>query len=112
MRRILRGEIVWAELRPLRGHEQGGRRPVLVLGDSDLHERSGKVIAMTVTSQEPRVGYPLTVELDCPELPRRSWLKLAQIRTLDTSRLGECIGTASLDDLDAVIDGLLDIIGG
>ena len=46
MARILRGEIYWADLNPIRGHEQGGLRPVLVLSHDVFNERSGTVIAV------------------------------------------------------------------
>ena len=53
---ILRGEIVWADLDPTRGHEQGGQRPVLVISHDVFNERSGTVIAMAITSQPQRGG--------------------------------------------------------
>jgi mRNA interferase MazF len=51
--RILRDEIRWADLNPVRGREQSGERPVLILGHDVFNERSGTVIAMALTSQEP-----------------------------------------------------------
>ena len=76
MARILRGEIRWADLNPVRGHEQAGQRPVLVLSHDVFNERSGTVIAVALTSQEPRAGYPLTLELTTSKLPKRSWVKI------------------------------------
>ena len=61
MARILRGEIRWADLNPVRGHEQAGRRPVLVVSHDVFNQRSGTVIAVALTSQEPRAGFPLTL---------------------------------------------------
>ena len=92
MARILRGEIRWADLNPVRGHEQAGQRPVLVLSHDVFNERSGTVIAMALTSQEPRAGYPLTLELSTAKLPKRSWVKTSQIRTLSTERIGKRLG--------------------
>ena len=77
MARILRGEIRWADLNPVRGHEQAGERPVLVLSHDVFNERSGTVIAVALTSQEPRAGYPLTLELSAGKLPKRSWQRSA-----------------------------------
>jgi len=54
---------------PNRGHDQAGERPVLVLSHDVLNERSGTVIAVALTSQEPRAGFPLTLELRTPKLP-------------------------------------------
>ena len=71
MARILRGEIRWADLNPVRGHEQAGLRPVRVLSHDVFNERSDTVIAVALTSQEPRAGYPLTLELAAAKLPKR-----------------------------------------
>ena len=111
MARILRGEIRWADLNPVRGHEQAGERPVLVLSHDVFNERSGTVIAVALTSQEPRAGYPLTLELLSAKLPKRSWVKVSQIRTLSTERIGKRLGRASDEELARVLDGLLEIVG-
>lgn len=111
MARVLRGEIRWADLNPVRGHEQAGDRPVLVLSHDVFNERSGTVIAVALTSQEPRAGYPLTLELRTAKLPKRSWVKIGQIRTLSTARLGKRLGRASDEELAQVLEGLLEIVG-
>ena len=111
MARILRGEIVWADLDPTRGHEQGGQRPVLVISHDVFNERSGTVIAMAITSQPQRAGFPLTVELATGNLPKRSWVKISQIRTLSTQRLGTKVGRVSAEELDQLVDGLNEIVG-
>jgi mRNA interferase MazF len=111
MARILRGDIVWAGLDPTQGHEQPGRRPVLVLSQDVFNERSGTVIACALTSQEPRAGFPLTLELSVPKLQKRSWVKISQIRTLSVKRLGKKLGRASVEQLDQVIEGLNEIVG-
>jgi mRNA interferase MazF len=111
MARILRGEIRWAELNPVRGREQAGRRPVLVLSHDVFNERSGTVIAVALTSQEPRAGFPLTLESKANELTRRSWIKISQIRTLSVDRLGSRLARASEEELDRVVDGLTEITG-
>lgn len=51
---ILRGDILWADLNPTIGHEQSGKRPVLVLSNDVFNDRSGTVIAVAITSIEPR----------------------------------------------------------
>jgi mRNA interferase MazF len=111
MARILRGEIRWADLNPVRGHEQSGLRPVLILSHDIFNERSGTVIAMAITSQPQKAGFPLTLELKSQNLPKKSWLKISQIRTLSVDRIGKVIGKASLDELNQTIDGLNEIIG-
>jgi mRNA interferase MazF len=103
---------VWADLNPVRGREQSGLRPVLVLSAAVFNDRSGTVIAAALTSQEPRAGFPLTLELSSPDLPKRSWVKISQVRTLSVERLGKRIATASAEELAQVLEGLNEIIGG
>ena len=111
MARILRGEIRWADLNPVRGHEQAGRRPVLILSHDVFNERSGTVIAVALTSHEPRAGFPLTLESKVADLNKRSWIKISQIRTLSVERIGRRIARASEEELASVVDGLSEIIG-
>jgi mRNA interferase MazF len=111
MASILRGEIWWADLDPTRGHEQAGTRPVLVLSDNVFNMRSGTVIAVAITSQEPRVGFPLVLEIISASLPKRSWVKISHIRTLATERLSRKITEVSPEELQRVLDGLNEIIG-
>jgi mRNA interferase MazF len=110
MARILRGDIRWADLNPVRGREQAGLRPVLILSHDIFNERSGTVIAVAITSQPQRAGFPLTLELKTEDLPKRSWVKISQIRTLSVERIGKMIGKASPEELDQVIEGLKEII--
>jgi mRNA interferase MazF len=112
MARILRGEIRWADLDPTRGREQAGQRPVLILSHDVFNDRSGTVIAVALTSQEPRAGFPLTLESRATGLPKRSWIKISQIRTLATERIGRRIGRASAEELARAIEGLNEIVGG
>jgi mRNA interferase MazF len=111
MARILRGEIRWADLNPVRGHEQAGERPVLVLSHDVFNERSGTVIAVALTSQEPRAGFPLTMEILARGLPKRSWVKISPIRTLSTERIGRRLARVSDEDLVHIVEGLNEIVG-
>ena len=111
MARILRGEIRWANLNPVRGHEQAGRRPVLILSHDVFNERSGTVIAVALTSQEPRAGFPLTLESKASGLTKRSWIKISQIGTLSVDRISQRIAKASDEELARVLDGLYEILG-
>jgi len=107
---ILRGEIRWADLNPVRGREQAGLRPVMILSQDVFNERSGTVIAAAITSQPQKAGFPLTFELKSVTMPKKSWVKISQIRTLSVERIGKVIGKASPDELIHVIDGLNEII--
>ena len=111
MARILRGEIRWADLNPVRGREQAGLRPVLVLSHDVFNERSGTVVAVALTSKEPRTAFPLTLESGARGLPKRSWVKISQIRTLAAERIGQRITRASPEEVSRVLDGLDEIIG-
>jgi mRNA interferase MazF len=110
MARLLRGEIRWADLNPTRGHEQSGMRPVLILSHDVFNERSGTVIAIAITSQLQKAGFPLTLELKSGDLPKRSWAKISQILTLSTERIGQVVGKVSHEELEQVIEGLNEII--
>lgn len=112
MAKILRGEIRWADLNPAVGREQSGERPVLILSQDVFNERSGTVIAMALTSQEQRAGFPLTYEILHSRLPKRSWVKISQIRTLSTERIGKKIGVLNPEELAQIVEGLNEIVGG
>jgi mRNA interferase MazF len=107
---ILRGELWWADLSPAKGHEQAGLHPVLVLSHDIFNERSGTVIVIAITSQPQKAGFPLTLELKTGDLPKHSWAKISQIRTLSTERMGELIGKLSPEELAQVIEGFNEII--
>jgi mRNA interferase MazF len=111
MARILRGDIVWADLNPVKGQEQAGHRPVLILSQDVFNQRSGTVIGVALTSQEPKAGFPLTLELGSKGLPKRSWVKISQIRTLSVERLGKKIGKVRAEELDLILEGLNEILG-
>ena len=111
MARILRGDIIWADLNPTIGHEQSGLRPILVLSHEVFNNNSGTVIAVAITSQPQRASFPLTLELEETQLPKRSWVKISQIRTLSVKRLRKKLGTAQPEELDLIVEGLNEIIG-
>ncbi len=111
MARILRGEVRRANLNPVKGNEQAGLRPVVILSQDIFNERSGTVIALAITSQPQRAAFPLTLELEATDLPKRSWVKISQIRTLSTARIGKLIGRVSPEALDQLIEGLNEIMG-
>ena len=111
MARILRGNIYWADLNPVIGSEQGGLRPVLILSHNVFNERSGTLIAVALTSQSQRAGFPLTLELSDPKLPKNSWVKISQMRTLSVKRIGKKLVSASDEEMSLIVEGLDEIIG-
>jgi mRNA interferase MazF len=112
MARILRGDIYWANLNPTIGHEQAGLRPVLILSRDVFNKHSGTVIAIALTSQPQKASFPLTLELKNTKLPKKSWAKISQIRTLSNKRLSKKIGKATAEELDLIVEGLNEIITG
>jgi mRNA interferase MazF len=111
MARILRGEIYWASLDPTRGNEQSGKRPVLVLSQDVFNDHSGTVIAVAITSQPPKASFPLSLELSATKLPKQSWVKISQVRTLAIERLGKRIGKADPGEIEQVVEGLKEVLG-
>jgi len=98
-------------LSPTRGHEQSGRRPVLILSADVFNERSGTVIAVALTTQPPRAGFPLTLEVGPAQLPKPAWINISQIRTLSVQRIGRELGAVSPEEITQVIEGLNEILG-
>ncbi len=111
MARILRGEVYWADLNPVRGREQAGLRPVLILSQDLFNKKSETVIAMAITSQPQKAGFPLTLALPSEMLPKPSWVKISQIRTISVDRLGKKIASVDPEALGQLVDGLLELIG-
>jgi mRNA interferase MazF len=65
---------------------------------------------MAITSQSPRAGFPLTYELKNGGLPKKSWVKISQVRTISTSRLDNKVGQVDSEELDIIVEGLNEII--
>ena len=110
MAAILRGEVYWADLNPVRGRERAGLRPVLILSHELFNRRSGTVIATAITSQPQPAGFPLAFALPPETLPQLSWVKISQIRTISTERLGKRIAVIAPEDVAQIIDGLIELI--
>jgi mRNA interferase MazF len=111
MARLLRGDIVWANLDPTQGSEQAGHRPVVIISHNVFNDRSGTVIALAITSQPQRAGFPLTLKLQSSTLPKDSWVKISQIRILSVRRLGSKLGQVTAEELERLVEGLNEIVG-
>jgi len=107
---ILRGDIIWANLNPARGHEQAGKRPVLILSHAVFNERSGTVIAMPLTSKPQKAGFPLTFKLMQKIAKKTTWVKISQVRVLSSARLGKKMMRLDAESIDQVILGLNEIV--
>ena len=110
-RRIRRGEVFWVDPGPVVGTEQAGRRPYLVVSHDVFNDRTGTAIAFAVTSAPPKAGFPLTWALASGRLPKRSWMKIGQVRTVSTLRLARRLGRVDLDEVNRMVEGLFDIVG-
>lgn len=110
MAEILRGEIRWAELDPTRGNEQRGLRPVLILSHDVFNERSGTVLAMAISSQPQKAGFPLTLPLGKVG-GKEAWLKISQIRVLSTERIGRKISKLKPELTAQAVEGLNELVG-
>lgn len=94
---MIRGEIYKANLEPHVGSEQGGVRPVLIIQNDKGNRYSPTTIIAIITKRQTKSQLPTHVWL--PEncgLPHASMVELEQIRTIDKSRMGECIGKIDL----------------
>ena len=108
---LLRGDILYADLDPVQGHEQSGHRPVLVISHDVLNRNSGTVIVLALTSKEPRARFPLSFPLpDTIGLPKKSWVKMNQVRTISVRRLGKKLAHLGSDQLIPIISGLNELI--
>jgi len=94
---IRRGEIYLADLDPVRGHEQAGTRPVLIIQNDIGNRYSSTTIVAAITSRISRKRLPVHVEISAQEsgLPKDSVVLLEQIRTLDKERLIRRMGKLS-----------------
>jgi mRNA interferase MazF len=84
---------------------------VLILSNDIFNERMGIVIAIALTSKQPRFGFPLALEIDSADLPKKSWALMGQVRTLSTERIGKKLGRVSTEEIEQIVEGLNEIIG-
>lgn len=112
MAQVARGEVWLADLNPVRGHEQAGKRPCLVIS-VDLFNQgaSGLVVVLPITSKEK--GIPFHVELNPPEggLKVGSFVKCEDVRSISVDRLEKRLGRVSSETLIAIEDKLRILMG-
>ncbi|TCK92883.1 mRNA interferase MazF [Natranaerovirga hydrolytica] len=106
---VKRGDIFYADLRPVIGSEQGGIRPVLIVQNDIGNKYSPTVICAAITSQINKAKLPTHVEIDSNkyELVKDSVILLEQIRTIDKKRLKEKVCHLDKDVMEKVSKGLL-----
>lgn len=111
---ILRGDIYYADLRPVVGSEQGGIRPVLIIQNDIGNKHSPTVICAAITSQMHKAKLPTHVELDCSryDLAKDSVVLLEQLRTIDKARLKDKVchlDSQILDRIDKALEISLEL---
>jgi len=92
-----RGEVYWADLEPVLGSEQGGKRPVIVVQNDIGNRYSATTVIVPVTSSPAKSWYRVNVVLPEGVLPKPSVAKCSQMRTIDKRRLASG-PVARLDD--------------
>ena len=106
---IKRGDIFYADLRPVIGSEQGGVRPVLIIQNDTGNKHSPTVICAAITSKMNKAKLPTHVEIDAEKygILKDSVILLEQIRTIDKSRLKEKVCHLDADVLKKIDKALL-----
>lgn len=106
---IRRGDIYYADLRPVIGSEQGGVRPVLIIQNDTGNKHSPTVICAAITSKMNKAKLPTHVEIDADKygIVKDSVILLEQVRTIDKSRLKEKVCHLDQDILKRIDKALL-----
>lgn len=106
---IKRGDIYYADLRPVVGSEQGGIRPVLIIQNDTGNKHSPTVICAAITSRMNKAKLPTHVELDCNkcEIVKDSVILLEQLRTIDKKRLKDKVCHIDRELLEKVDKALI-----
>ena len=92
MKKVKRGEVYYADLRPIVGSEQGGVRPVLIIQNDVGNRYSPTTIVAAITSVPKKKHLPTHIKLGAKGLKENSTVLLEQLRTVDKSRLQEYVG--------------------
>lgn len=105
---VKRGDIYYADLRPVVGSEQGGVRPVLVIQNDTGNRYSPTVIVAAITSKIDKAKLPTHIEVNAFEygLPKDSVVLLEQIRTIDKTRLKEKVANLNREMMHQVDQGI------
>ena len=112
MRAPLRGEIWYVDLDPTRGHEQGGRRPALIVSADTFNTGpAGLVVLLPLTTRDR--GIPLQVAIEAPEggVRQQSFVKCEDVRSVDAGRLSRRVGAVGTGTLAEVEDRLRTLLG-
>ena len=111
---IKRGDIFYADLRPVVGSEQGGIRPVLIIQNDVGNRHSPTVICAAITSKMNKAKLPTHIEIDASAygIEKDSVILLEQLRTIDKRRLkdkGGQLDSAMLDKVNHALEISLEL---
>jgi mRNA interferase MazF len=85
---VARGDVLEVDLEPAEGSEMAKTRPCLVVSNNAANQSSPLITVVAITSQPPKKPYPFTVEVpNTANMPKKSWVNTAHIRTIDRQRL-------------------------
>lgn len=103
-----RGDVFYADLRPVIGSEQGGIRPVLIVQNDIGNKHSPTVICAAITSKMNKAKLPTHIELDSAkyEMDKDSVILLEQLRTIDKKRLKDKVCHLDNEIMEKVNIGL------
>ncbi|MBQ6814027.1 MAG: type II toxin-antitoxin system PemK/MazF family toxin [Lachnospiraceae bacterium] len=106
---IKRGDIFYADLRPVIGSEQGGIRPVLIVQNDTGNKHSPTVIVAAITSKMNKAKLPTHIEIDSKQydIVKDSVILLEQLRTIDKKRLKDKVCHLDGEILEKVNKALL-----
>lgn len=107
MKTIKKGQIYYADLSPVKGSEQGGLRPVLIIQNDIGNKYSPTIIIAVITSRKTKANLPTHIWLNAEcGLPKESMVECEQVRTIDKTRLKDFVGSVSAEMLAEVDLGL------
>ena len=106
---IKRGDVYYADLRPVVGSEQGGVRPVLIVQNDVGNKHSPTIIVAAITSKQNKAKLPTHIELSAKryDMERDSVILLEQLRTVDKRRLKDRVCHLDEDMMRQVNKGLM-----
>ena len=111
IKELKRGEIYYADLSPVVGSEQSGIRPVLIIQNDRDNNSSPTTIVAAITSSKTKAELPTHVTFTADCLPYESTVLLEQIRTVDKTRLSDCIGAIGTEAMKGVDRAIVSSFG-
>ena len=100
---VKRGDVWAVNLDPVRGTEMGKRRPCLIVSNNTANKHSPRVTVVAITTTSPPKPYPFMVEIPkSANMPERSWVHCAHIRSVDKGRLGRYYTSLDADTMRKV----------